>query len=266
VVSSGFRPVFTETSALDVEAELGSSPQLINNDRFALIISQRRFMMLREDVFEQLRDAVIRGDEQTAKKLSEDIVRAGADALQVIERYLSPAIKLVGQKFETGQYFLTDLMYSAEALKSATGILTAGMRTEERERLREEKVGVVVLGTVAGDVHDIGKNILGLLLEANGFGLHDLGRDVQSIKFIEKGGEVNADIIALSALMTTTRPAQKEVIDFLKGMGLKENYIVMVGGAPTSKDWADEIGADGWAETAEEGVRLAQKILKETSS
>jgi len=218
--------------------------------------------MTKEETFEKLRDAVLNGDEAAAKNTAEEIVKSGKHPLDVIANYLTPAMRLVGQKFEKGEYFLTNLMLSGEAMKSATGILTAGLSKDAKGRLKGQKAGIIVLGTVAGDVHDIGKNILGLLLEANSFEVHDLGRDVPSMRFIEKAEETSAHIIALSSLMTTTRPAQKDVIELLKGMGIKKKYVVIVGGAPTSDEWAKEIGADGWAETAEEAVGLAQKIAK----
>ena len=221
--------------------------------------------MPKEAKFEQLADAVINGDEEAAKSLAAEIVKSGADRLEAIERYLSPAMQRVGEKFEKGEYFLTNLMLSAEAMKSATGILTADMDKESRGRLKDETKGVVVVGTVAGDIHDIGKNILSLLLQANGFEVHDLGKDVSTMNFVEKAQEVNAGIIALSSLMTTTRPAQKDVIELLKAMGVRDRYVVMVGGAPTTNEWAKEIGADGWAETAEEAVRVAETSMKETS-
>jgi trimethylamine corrinoid protein len=219
--------------------------------------------MPREAIFEELAEAVMNGDDETAKKVSEEIVKSGADRLEVIEKYLSPAMKRVGEKFEKGEYFLTSLMLSAEAMKSATAILTADLDKETRGKLKGETKGVVVVGTVAGDIHDIGKNILSLLLQANGFEVHDLGKDVPTMNFVEKAQEINAGIIALSSLMTTTRPAQKDVIELLKAMGLRERYAVMVGGAPTTNEWAEEIGADGWAETAEEAVRLAETTMKE---
>lgn len=150
-------------------------------------------------------------------------------------------------------------MSSAEAMKSATRVLTVGLEAGVRLKSKKAKV---VLGTVSGDIHDIGKNIVGLLLEANGFEVHDIGKDVQSMRFIEKAEEVGADIIALSSLMTTTRPAQKDVIDLLKAMNLRKKYVVMVGGAPTSREWAEEIGADGWAETANEAVIRAQNLVQ----
>lgn len=215
-----------------------------------------------ENLSERLRTQVTEGREEDAEKTAREIVNAGADPLEVIEKYLSPAMKLVGEKFEKGEYFLTDLMSAAAAMKAASRILAAGIRKEDRERMRAGKLGRVVIGTVSGDIHDIGKNIVTLLLDANGFDTNDLGKDVDSINFIEKAKDLEADMIALSALMTTTKPAQKEVIDFLKAMNLREKYAVVVGGSPTTKDWADQIGADGWAETAEQAVRLAEELLQ----
>jgi methanogenic corrinoid protein MtbC1 len=125
------------------------------------------------------------------------------------------------------------------------------------------RIGKVVIGTVSGDIHDIGKNIVALLLEVNGFDIYDLGKDVESMKFIERAAEVQANIMALSALMTTTKPAQKEIMDFLNEMGLRQKFQIMIGGAPTTSEWAEQIGANGWAETAEQGVGLAQRLAKE---
>jgi len=211
---------------------------------------------------ECLKQFVISGKEEDAKKTAIEILKAGADPLEVVEKTLSSAMKLVGEKFERGEYFVPELLCAAAATEVAVRVLTGEMKEESKEKLKARKIGKVIIGTVSGDIHDIGKNILALLLEANGFNIYDLGRDVDSMKFIEKGTEVQADIIALSALMTTTRPAQKEVIEFLNEMGLRSEYIVMVGGAPTSKEWADQIGADGWAETAEQGDRLAQTLIR----
>jgi trimethylamine corrinoid protein len=211
---------------------------------------------------ERLRNQVIEGQEEDAQKTAREIVNAGADPLEVIEKYLSPAMKLVGEKFEKGEYFLTDLMSAAVAMKAATHILAAALRREDRERMQARRLGRVVIGTVFGDIHDIGKNIVTLLLDANGYDTNDLGKDVDSMSFIEKAKEIEADMIALSALMTTTKPAQKEVIDFLKDMNIRANYAVLVGGSPTTEDWADQIGADGWAETAEQAVKLAQELLQ----
>jgi trimethylamine corrinoid protein len=215
-----------------------------------------------ENLSKRLGTEVTEGREEDAERTAREIVNAGADSLEVIEKYLSPAMKFVGEKFEKGEYFLTDLMSAAAAMKAATRILVAAIRKEDRDRMQARKLGRVVIGTVSGDIHDIGKNIVTLLLDANGFDTNDLGKDVDSINFIEKAKDLEADLIALSALMTTTKPAQKDVIDFLKAMNLREKYAVVVGGSPTTKDWADQIGADGWAETAEQAVRLAQELLQ----
>jgi len=216
-----------------------------------------------ETLTERLERFVITGQEEAAEKTAIEILNACMDPLEVIEENLFSAMKFVGEKFEKGEYFVPELLCAAAAMEAAIRVLTAEMKGESKEKLKAKKIGRVVVGTVSGDIHDIGKNILALLLEVSGFDTYDLGKDVDSMKFIEKAAEVQANIIALSALMTTTRPAQKEVVEFLNEMGLRGKYVVMVGGAPTSKEWAEEIAADGWAETAEQGVKLAQTLIRE---
>ena len=184
------------------------------------------------------------------------------DPMLVMERELFPTIKSVGEKFERGEYFLTDLMSAADAMRAASRILVGTIKSESKVKTMPAGIGKVVIGTVAGDIHDIGKNIVALLLEVNGFEIIDLGKDVESMKFIERAAEVQANIMALSALMTTTKPAQREVTDLLGEMNLRKKFLLMIGGAPTTSEWAKQIGADGWAETAEQGVKLAQKLIK----
>jgi len=212
---------------------------------------------------ERLKRSIIYGEEQDAEKAAREILNAGIDPMQVMERELFPAIKSVGEKFEKGEYFLTDLMSAADAMRAASRVLTSNMKEAGKNKMATTRMGKVVIGTVSGDIHDIGKNIVALLLEVNGFDAQDLGKDVESMKFIERATEVQANIMALSALMTTTKPAQKEIMDLLDEMGLRKKFLVMVGGAPTTSEWAERIGADGWAETAEQGVRLAQRLVKE---
>lgn len=214
------------------------------------------------DLIEMLKGSIINCDEEKAKAAAEKILAAGIDPVRAVNEGISPAAKIVGEKFEKGEYFLTHLMLAGEAMKAATEILMSKISEEEKERITSKRVGSVVLATVSGDIHDIGKNIFGLLLSVNGFKVYDLGKDVDSMTIVEKARETNADIIALSALMTTTMPAQKEVIDLLKAMGIREKFIVMVGGGSTTKEWAEEIGADGWAETAEEAVSLAKQLIE----
>jgi len=216
-----------------------------------------------ETLVARLKEYVINGQEQDAEKAAREILDASIDPMQVMERDLFPAMKSVGEKFEKGEYFLTDLMAAADAMRAASRLLAGRIREQSKGKTTVSKIGTVVIGTVSGDIHDVGKNIVSLLFEINGFDTHDLGKDVESVKFIERAAETQADIIALSALMTTTKPAQKEVMDLLNEMKLRKGYIVMIGGAPTSNDWAREIRADGWAETAEQGVRVAQKLIRE---
>ncbi len=216
-----------------------------------------------ETPVERLKKAVIDGHEQDAERAARDVLDAGTDPMLVMERELFPAIKSVGERFEKGEFFLTDLMSAADAMRAASRVLTSSMKEQSREKMAAAAMGKVVIGTVSGDIHDIGKNIVALLLEVNGFDTHDLGKDVESMKFIERAAEVEPNIMALSALMTTTKPAQKEIMDLLKEMDLRKKFLIMIGGAPTTSEWAEQIGADGWAETAEQGVKLAQKLIKE---
>ena len=214
------------------------------------------------DLIEKLKQSIINCDEEEAKKVAEEIVAAGIDPVKAVNEGISPAAKVVGEKFEKGDYFLTHLMLAGEAMKAASEILMSKLSEKEKERVSAERAGSVVLATVSGDIHDIGKNILGLLLSVNGFKVYDLGKDVDAMTIVQKAIETKADIIALSALMTTTMPAQKEVIDLLKAMGVRDKFVVLVGGGSTTREWAEEIGADGWAETAEEAVSLAKKLME----
>jgi len=217
---------------------------------------------MKEELIEKLKESIIRYDEEAAKKTAEAIVKAGINPLRAIEEGISTAASVVGDKFEKGEYFLPDVLLSADVMKVTSDILMKNASEEEKEKLERRKLGKVVIATVAGDIHDIGKNILAALLSARGFEVHDLGRDAESMKIIDRALEVNADIIALSALMTTTRPSQKEVIDLLEALNKRDKFIVMVGGGPTDQAWAERIGADGWAEKASEAVILAQELVR----
>lgn len=212
----------------------------------------------------RLKESVINGQTENAEEAARQVLEAGIDPLVVMEQDLFPAMKSVGEKFEKGEYFLTDLMSAADAMRAASQIFASRIRRQGGDTKAIQTVGRVVIGTVSKDIHDIGKNIVALLLEVNGFDIHDLGKDVESMKFIERSTEVDADIIALSALMTTTKPSQKEVVNLLNEMGMRDKHVVMVGGAPTSMEWAEQIGADGWAETAEQAVKLAIKLVRDT--
>lgn len=215
-----------------------------------------------KELFDKLKNAIVDFDEETARKMAGEIVKSGIDPLRAIEQVLTPSAQIVGDRFERGEIFLTNLFMAADAMKAATNTLISGITEERRKELEAHRVGSVVIATVAGDIHDIGKNLVSTLLSVGGFTVHDLGKDVDSMRIIEKAIEVKADIIALSALMSTTRAGQKEVIELLKSMGKREEFIVMVGGGSMDGAWVEEISADGWTESAGEAVKLARDLMK----
>ena len=189
--------------------------------------------MSNEKLTERLERALINCNREESEKVAKEIARAGLDPIEVIEKVVAPAVRIVGDKFESGEYFLTHLMWAGEAMQSVVRILTADMSEKGRERLKSSKKGTIVIGTVKGDIHDIGKDIVSLVLNVNGFDVHDLGKDVSPMEFITKAEEVNANMIALSSLMTVTMPYQSEVIKLLNELGLRERYKVIIGGGST---------------------------------
>lgn len=218
--------------------------------------------MNKNSLIEQLKESIIAYDEDETRRIAEQIVEAGIDPLKVIEEGISTAAKVVSDKFETEEYYLPELMLAGEAMQGASDVLLGGLSIEKRKEMEERSVGTAITATVFGDIHDIGKNILSMLLTVNGFKVIDLGKGVDSMEIVERAREYKADIIALSALMTTTMPSQKEVIDILKALKRRDEFIVMVGGGSTSLVWADEIGADGWAEIAPKAVELAKELVE----
>ena len=212
-------------------------------------------------ILAELCEAVVSGDVNAVTGAAKEVIRKRVDPVRAIEGGLSKGARIIGDKFERLEIFLPELLVAAEAIKAGLEILLAEIPKDKSLRK-----GTVVCGTVRGDVHEIGKRIVAALLQANGFDVYDLGADVPSSKFIEEAGRVNADVIGLSALMSSTLAAQKDVIDYLKAVGERRKYIVMVGGGPTTQEWADQIGADGYAKTAPEAVKLAIKLVKSKRS
>jgi corrinoid protein of di/trimethylamine methyltransferase len=211
----------------------------------------------KEELFKKLSEAVIAANSQAVVDAAKQVVEKGIDPVEAIENGLSKGAIAVGEKFDKMEIFLTGLMMAADAMKAGMDVLLPHVSKE-----KIVKKGTVVSGTVKGDIHDIGKNILVALLRANGFDVYDLGVDVSTSKFIEEAEKVEAEIITLSALMSSTIGGQKDVIDYLKETGKRRNFIVMVGGGPTTREWVEEIGADGWAETATEAVKLASELIE----
>ncbi len=206
---------------------------------------------------ESLVEAVTNGEDEEAEALASQAMADKMDPLKVVDG-LTEAIREVGDRFERMEVFLPELMLAAKAMQRALEPVTPYL--EERKIEREHK-GTVVIGTVEGDIHEIGKSIVALLLEVNGYAVHDMGPDVNALDFIKKAQEVEADVIGASALMTTTMPGQQEIVELLKDMGLRERFIVMVGGTPVTDAWAEEIGADSWAESAMQAVTVLDKVM-----
>ena len=205
-----------------------------------------------------MRQSIVDGDADQAEALARQALEQGIDPLVAINQGFVPGINYVGDQFGAGEMFLPDLMLAAEAMKKAVAVLQPEMT---RRGVQRQVLGKVVLGTVKGDIHEIGKNLVATMLSASGFEVHDLGVDVPFDRFAEKAREVGADIVGVSALLTTTMTGQRGVIDALDKAGLRPSIKVMVGGAPVTRSWAEEIGADGYSEDAMGAVALAKKLV-----
>jgi trimethylamine corrinoid protein len=213
--------------------------------------------MTKSELYPKMSEAIVVGDRAAAAALAGDAVRAGLDLLEVVEQGYVPGIQKVGDLWEQGDYFLPELISSAEAMKAAMAVLDPELQKRD---LGSRMSGRVVIGTVEGDIHDIGKSLVASMLQAGGFEVHDLGADVKLERFIDKAEEVGAGMICLSALLTTTMTNQRRLIGMLRDRGLRGKYKVLVGGAPASRKWAEEIGADGYAENAVAAVKLAKSL------
>ncbi len=213
--------------------------------------------MKKEEIFKNLFDAVVEINEQKGKDAATLLIKEGYNPLEGIENGLSKGMKVIGEKFGKLEIFLPELMMAAGVFNAAMTILKPHISSDSKSA----RNGIVLIGTVKGDIHKIGKDIVAIMLETGGFEVHDVGEDVTTSTFIEEAGKVNADIIALSSLLTTTMAAQKDLIDILKEIGKRDKYLIMVGGAPISQKWADEIGADIYGEDAERAVSLALEFM-----
>ncbi len=202
-----------------------------------------------------LHDAVLNGDAGTAKTMTETALTAGAAPLQLIQDFMMPAMAEVGRRFEANEYFVPELLLSARAMKAALELIRPLLAATGAQ-----PVGRVVIGTVKGDLHDIGKNLVKAMLEGGGYEVLDLGVNVEPQKFVAATKEFNADIVAMSALLTTTMPAMKTTIAALQQANVRQRVKVLVGGAPLTQKHAEEIGADGYSESAAGAVAAARKV------
>jgi len=202
----------------------------------------------------ELHDAVIRGDAKSSQLLTQQALAEGVDPLILVNDYMIPAMDEVGRRFECSEYFVPELLISARAMKAALDLIRPLLTARGNQ-----PIGRVAIGTVKGDLHDIGKNLVASLLEGGGFEVIDLGVNVSPEKFIATIKEKNANIIAMSALLTTTMPSMRTTIEALKQAGVRDKVKVLIGGAPITQKYADEIGADGYSETAVGAVALAKR-------
>lgn len=210
-----------------------------------------------QDLLAQIQLSIIEGKPEDTVRLTAAALEAGTEPMDVIGRGLLPGIQVVGEKFASGEYFLPQLVIAGSAMQKAMELLRPAL--EQREQ-KLESLGTVVIGTVQGDIHEIGKSLVGILLSANGFQVYDLGVDVPTETFVSKVRETRATMVGLSALLTTTKAVQREVIEALTAAGLRSQVKVLVGGAPVSQQWADTIGADGYAQDAQAAVQLAKRL------
>jgi corrinoid protein of di/trimethylamine methyltransferase len=215
--------------------------------------------MNKQEILEQLAKAVVEGDKNSARENAQAAVDEGLDPLEAVDRGLSKGMAVVGANFESGESFLPELLMAADSFNAAMEILNPLI---EANKQKISKLGTALLATVKGDMHNIGKNIVATVLETNGFEVVDIGIDQSTLNIIEAAQKHKADFIGLSSVMTTTMPYQKEVIETLSEMGLREKFFVLVGGGPVTQKWADEIGADGYGETAVDAVGVAKKLLE----
>ena len=210
------------------------------------------------ELFSAMRQSIVDGLPDTARCLAMQALSDGVSPLDAIGSGFIPGIETMGEQFAARQVFLPDMMASAEAMQAAMTVLEVELREQGIDR---PTAGVVVLGTTKGDIHEIGKQLVGTLLSANGFQVYDLGPDVPGEKFAAKALELKADIVGVSALLTTTMRNQKTVIEELERAGLRSRVKVMVGGAPVTRRWAEEIAADGYAKDAMSAVALARSLM-----
>jgi corrinoid protein of di/trimethylamine methyltransferase len=211
-----------------------------------------------EELFHKMAQSILDGDSDAAVALAKQSIETGVDPLDAITKGFVAGVNQVGESFACGQAFLPELVMAGEAMKAAVATLEPEMQKRGTKR---QVYGKVVLATVEGDIHEIGKSLVGTMLGASGFQVYDLGVDVPAAKIIAKVKEVDANLVGLSALLTTTMVKQKEVIDELDKQGLRKKVKVMVGGAPVTRDWVQKIEADGYSEDAIGAVGLAKQLV-----
>lgn len=215
--------------------------------------------MSSSQILDELANAVINGDDAKSSKAAKQAVEMGIDPLYAINNGLMKGMSRVGEDFSQLKIYLPEVMMAADAMKAALDILEPEALKKGGGDIKKSKV---VIATIAGDIHDIGKNIVSMLMRANGFEVYDLGRDVQVDSMIKKAQEVGAEIIAASTLLSTSMPYMEDMIALLQERNLREKFIVLVGGGPVTREWAEQIGADGYADDGDEAVKVAKSLVQ----
>jgi corrinoid protein of di/trimethylamine methyltransferase len=215
-------------------------------------------MSSKSEIIENLRKAVLDLDVDRVRAVAQEAVRLGIDPIEAIDEGLAKGVRTIGDKFAAGEAFLTELVMAGEAMKAGVEVLRPVIL---QRKLQRKSTGIVVIGTVRGDIHDIGKNIVAVMLEAAGFEVNDLGVDVAPDKFLGKTKESKAQIVAMSALLTVTTPEQKNTVLAIEKAGIRKDVKVAVGGAAVTPEWAREIGAEGYSDNAVDAVELFKKLV-----
>ncbi len=213
---------------------------------------------MHEELFQTMAQSIIDGEEKEAARLAQQVIKQNINPLDAINKGFVVGVNHVGDGFARGEMFLPDLVLAGESMKAVASILKPEMAKRGTEW---QMLGTVVIGTVEGDIHDIGKTLVATMLSTSGFQVYDLGVDVPVETFVEKANEVNADIVGLSALLTTTMAKQRSVIEALEKAGLRPQVKVMIGGAPVTRSWVEEIGADGYSEDAIGATAIAKQLV-----
>jgi len=208
-------------------------------------------------MYKSLIQSVVAGDENQVKSIVEGMVASNVNALEIIQQGLVAGMDVVGVRFKAGDMFVPEVLMAAQAMKAGVNIVKPLLTATDMP-----SEGTILIGTVKGDLHDIGKNLLAMMLESAGFNVVNMGVDVDAEKFVAAVAENNADIIAMSALLTTTMPGMRDCVELLKEKGLQGKVKVIIGGAPISQEYADDIGADGFAQDAARAVELCKKLMK----
>ncbi len=214
--------------------------------------------MSSDELLTQITTSIVEGEPDQTVELTRQALAAALEPLTIINQGLVPGMNVVGDRFQSGEYFLPHLIIAAQAMQQAMALLEPELRARQQT---VKTAGTVIIGTVAGDIHEIGKSLVATMLAANGFQVHDLGVNVPTETFVAQVKEAGANLLGLSALLTTTMTVQREVIEALKDAGLRDQVKVIVGGAPVSQQWAETIGADGYAEDAVGAVALARRLV-----